>query len=381
MRGYIGKRGKGSWRVKFDLEHDPVTGKRRYHTETVRGTRKDAEAALAKRLHELTEGRYVAPTVETVGSYARHWLENIAPVDRSPLTQARYRTLIQVHIIPGIGEVPLKNLTGKTIDAFYARLRQAGRRYGGGLSSSTMGNLHRLLALLLKSAVKARLLAVSPIGDVQTKPKPKRQDIVILDEGELAALLDHLQGTHLHLPALLSAYTGLRRGEICGLRWRDLDFAKGTLRVAQQVQNIKGELVILIPKTASSRRVVRVPDTIMVALKQHRAKQSQLRLELGLGKDTFDLVFNDPLGRRLDPDAFSKVFTTTVSPITPVTFHALRHTHLTHLLREGVPVHIVASRAGHANANITLSTYAHLLGGDDERAAAQAEAMLRRTLK
>jgi hypothetical protein len=212
MRGYIGKRGKNSWRVKFDIEPDPITGKRRYHTETVHGLRKDAEAALAKRLHEISEGRYVAPTVETVGSYARHWLEVIAPVDRSPLTLARYRTLIQVHIVPGIGEVPLKDLTGKTIDAFYGNRREKGRRYGGGLSSSTMGNLHRLLALLLESAVKARLLAVSPIGDVQTKPKRKRQDIVILDENELAALLDHLRGGPLYLPALVSAYTALRRG-------------------------------------------------------------------------------------------------------------------------------------------------------------------------
>jgi integrase len=151
--------------------------------------------------------------------------------------------------------------------------------------------------------------------------------------------------------------------------------------VAQQVQNIKGQLVTLTPKTAHSRRVIRVPDTVMGALKDHRAKQSQLRLQLGLGKDALDLVFNDALGRRLDPDAFSKTFTASASTIKPVTFHSLRHTHLTHLLREGVPPHVVASRAGHSNANITLSTYAHLLGGDDDRAAAQAEVMLRRTLK
>ena len=380
MRGNILRRGKSSWRIKFDLGYGE-DGKRRYHQESVRGTRKDAEAALTKRLHEFAEGRYVAPTVETVGTFARHWLETIAPVDRSPLTLARYRTLIEIHIVPGIGDVVLKDLTGRAIDTFYARLRQEGRRYGGGLSSSTMGNLHRLLALLLKSAVKARLLAVSPIGDVQTKPRPKRQEITILDEAELAALLDHLKDGPLYMPALLSAYTGLRRGEICGLRWRDLDFAKNTLRVAQQVQNIGGELVTLTPKTATSRRVIRVPETVMGALKDHRAKQSALRLQLGLGKDSLDLVFADALARRLDPDAFSKTFTASVAAIQPVTFHALRHAHITHLLREGVPVHIVASRAGHANANITLGSYAHLLGGDDERAAAQAEAMLRRTLK
>jgi hypothetical protein len=116
MRGNITRRGKSSWRIKFDVGSDE-TGRRRYHVETVRGLRKDAEAVLAKRLNEFGEGRYVAPTVETVETYARHWLENIAPVDRSPLTLARYRTLIEVHIIPGIGGVPLKDMTGKAIDA------------------------------------------------------------------------------------------------------------------------------------------------------------------------------------------------------------------------------------------------------------------------
>jgi integrase len=309
--------------------------------------------------------------------YARHWLENIAPVDRSPLTLARYHTLIEIHIIPGLGHVALRELDGKTIDAFYADRRGNGRRYGGGLSSSTMGNLHRLLALILKSATKAKKLATSPIDEVQTKPRPKTRKIEILDENELAALLAHLEGGPLYLPALLSAHTGLRRGEICGLRWRDMDLDKGTVHVSQQVHNIGGRLVSLIPKTERSRRTIRLPATLMGELKRHRKEQAELRLRLGLGKA--DLVFTDPLGRQLDPDAFSKVFTAEASAIKPVTFHCLRHTHITHMLRNGVPVHVVSARAGHSSPTITLNTYAHLLGGDDDRAADQAEAMLRRS--
>ena len=137
----------------------------------------------------------------------------------------------------------------------------------------------------------------------------------------------------------------------------------------------------LVPKTDRSRRTIRVPVTVMSALKEHRKARAELRLQLGLGKDTLDLVFADALGRRLDPDAFSKNFAAEAAAIKRVTFHALRHTQITHLLRDGVPVHVVSARAGHSNPTITLNTYAHLLGGDDDRAAEQAEAMIRRVLK
>ena len=147
-----------------------------------------------------------------------------------------------------------------------------------------MANLHRLLTLILKSAVKAKKLAASPIAEVQTKPKPKRRPIEVLSESELAALLNHLDGGPLYYPTLLSANTALRRAEICGLRWRDLNFESGTLHVAQQVQKIEGELVTLIPKSDRSRRTIRVPETVMRELEAHRTNQAASRLQLGLGK-------------------------------------------------------------------------------------------------
>ena len=187
----------------------------------------------------------------------------------------------------------------------------------------------------------------------------------------------HLKGGPLYLPALVTAYTGLRRGEKCGLRWRDLDLDKATLQVCQQVQNIGSKLVTLIPKTDRSRRNIRLPASLPAALREHRKEQSARRLQLGLGKDAADLVFTDALCRQLDPDAFSKTFTAEAAFVKPISFHVLRHTHLTHLLRQNVPLHIVSARAGHSNATVTLNVYAHMLGGDDDRAAEQAEAMLR----
>ena len=133
------------------------------------------------------------------------------------------------------------------------------------------------------------------------------------------------------------------------MRWRDLDLDKATLQVCQQVQNIGGKLVTLIPKTDRSRRVIRLPASLPAALREHRKEQSAQRLQLGLGKDAADLVFTDAQGRQQDPDAFSKTFTAVAAAIKPITFHILRHSHITHLLRAGVPVHIVSARAGHSN--------------------------------
>ena len=168
----------------------------------MRGTKKDAETALAKRLTEISDGRYVPRTVETVGSYALHWLDHIAPATRSAVTVARYRSIVTAHIVPNIGGIPLQALDGGRIDRFYAHLRANGRRFGGGLSSMTLHHVHTLLGQILTSAVKARKLARSPIGDVQTKPKPKRSDVAVLDENEIATLLDHLRDTWLQTRSL-----------------------------------------------------------------------------------------------------------------------------------------------------------------------------------
>jgi integrase len=380
MRGNITRRGKASWRIKFDTG---TADKRQYHIETVHGTKRDAEAVLAKRLGELVEGRYVKLTVETVSSYAMHWLAHIAPATRTAVTVARYRSIITAHILPGLGDVPLQALDGARIDRFYAQLRTNGRRFGGGLSSMTLHHVHTLLGQILQSAVKARKLNASPLSDVQTKPKPKRKDVEVLDECEIATLLDHLGDHWLYMPVLVAISTGMRRGEIVALRWRDLDLNNGILQVSRSVEELDGEFRFMEPKTERSRRSINLPASLVEELHQHRKNQSAMRLRLGLGKDANDLVFTSPLGAMLHPNYVTEAFAFEVkrASLKPVRFHALRHSHLSMLLRSGVPVHAVAARAGHARASTTLDSYAHLLGGEDNRAAGVTDAVLRRALK
>ena len=295
----------------------------------------------------------------------------------------RYRSILRAHILPGLGEVVLSNLDGPRIDKFYAHLRTNGHRYGGALSSTTMHHVDVLLGQILLSAVKARKLARSPMPDVQTKPKPKRKDVEVLNEQEVAVLLEHLHGHWLRMPVLMAVSTGMRRGEIVALRWQDIDLGRGTLQITQSIEQLKREFRFKAPKTERSRRTIRLPASLIDQLKHHRKEQSAMRLKLGLGKDASDLVFTTSEGRMLNPDYVTEAFADEVqrAGLKAVRFHALRHSHLSMLLRAGVPVHAVSARAGHAKASTTLDTYAHILGGEDGRAADLADDVLRRVLK
>lgn len=384
MRGNITRRGKTSWRLKFDLGTDPVTGKRLTQYATVRGTKKEAEAELNKRLNQVEEGSFVERSATTVAEYARHWMKAIAPAKASAKTLERYGEIVELHIVPQIGKTALQKLDGTKIDEFYTHLCSAGRRDGkGGLAAQTVTHIHRLLSQILTSAVKARKLRTSPMEAVQTTPKVRREEIQVLDDKELATLLKHLKGRPIYMPVLVAASTGMRRGEVLALRWKDIDLERATLQVAQVVEQTKGGISLKEPKTDRSRRTIALPARLVAELRRHRKELAELRLRLGLGKDERDLAFPTWDGAMRSPRPFSKEFAreADAAGVGHVTFHGLRHTHITHLLRSGVPVHVVSARAGHANPAVTLNIYAHLLPGQQEGAAAIVDSALNAALQ
>ena len=260
--------------------------------------------------------------------------------------------------------------------------RKAGRRDGaGGLSQQTVHHIHRLLSQIFASAVKAKKLRQSPILDVQTTPKARKADIQVLDDHELAALFKQLEGRPLYMPVMLAASTGMRRGEVLAVRWKDIDLDACTLQVAQVVEFVGRKVSLKEPKTERSRRSIALPDRLVEELKAYRKEHARLCLGLGLGK--VDLVFPHwPNGGLINPSHFTKAFSreAEAAKLSHVTFHGLRHTHITHLLRSGVPVHVVSARAGHANPTVTLNIYAHLLPGQQEQAANVFDVTLRAAL-
>jgi integrase len=183
------------------------------------------------------------------------------------------------------------------------------------------------------------------------------------------------------MPVIVAASTGMRRGEVLALRWRDIDMDKATLQVAQVVELVGGKMTLKEPKTDRSRRTIALPARLVQELKAHRRTQAEHCLKLGVGKP--ELVFPTWDGKIRNPSHFTKAFSREVAAakLPRVTFHGLRHTNITHLLRSGVPVHVVSARAGHANPTVTLNVYAHLLPGQQEQAASVIDEALRAALQ
>jgi integrase len=278
---------------------------------------------------------------------------------------SQYECVIRTHILPALGPIELQKLDASAIDRLYTLCRKRG------LSPVTLSNLHSVLKRILKSAVRAGKLASSPTDRIQTEPNAKPDEVGVITEEELARLLDHLKGHWLYLPTLLAVHTGLRRGEVCGLRWKDLN--AGELHVAQAIGRVGNKIGVTTLKTKRSKRTIRLPASLLVELAQHKKEQATIRLRLGLGKT--DLICTMPDGKPLHPVVLSHTFPQKAreAGLPPTTFHGLRHFHVSYLLKHGVPLHVVSARAGHANATVTLNTYAHLMGGEDERAAEQAD--------
>jgi integrase len=377
-QGHIRQRGQRSWELKFDLGRDPVTGKRLSRYVNFKGTKREAQAELNRLLNSRNEGTYLDPTKMTVAEYLEHWLP--VDIDRrvAAKTAARHRGIVRHNIIPRIGKIPLRKLTAVHIEAFEADLQREGRcrhrdRRGQALTAQTVLHVHRTLSQALEHAVKTDVLFRNPALQVRP-PRPPGREIKILTKPEIATVLRACESRGLYLPVLVAVTTGIRRGELFGLRWSDLDLAHGRHMVNQ---SLEGKSTFKTPKTKSSRRTITLPALTVEALKEHRAAQAEDRLRLGLGKP--DLVFTRADGSPVSIDYVSRTFGELIRSlgVTPITFHGLRHTHISHQLMDGVHIKIVSERAGHASVGVTLSVYATFLPNLQDKAAEGVDAWLR----
>ncbi len=380
MKGHIKKRGN-SWSIVIYLGRN-TEGKRQYKWHTVSGTKKDAEREMHQLLVALGDGKYIEPNKLTVREYLYKWLELVKP-KLTLKTYSRYEEICEKHLIPALGHHRLMKLNGLHIEDYYAQARESGRVDGkGGLSEQTLLHHHRVLKEALQKAVRLKQRSGNPADDVDT-PKPRKNQVKVLDEEQTIKLLE-AAGTQLYTPILLTVTTGLRLGELLGLRWKDVK--GGKISVRQTLQRIKGHGLVLkdYPKSKSSARNVSLPSLALEVLKAHKVEQSKIRLLLGPDyRKDLDLVFPAWDGSPWSPDSVSHMFKRLAKKLGyhDITFHGLRHTHASHLLKQNVHMKIASERLGHSSINITMDLYSHLLDGMDDEAANKIDQALRAAMK
>ncbi len=372
--GHIRKRGS-SWELKWDIPPDPRTGKRTTRYKTVRGSKNYAQQQLRHILTELDGGISVDSKKMTIAQFLQRWLSDYAEQSVSKKTLERYREIIDNHLSPTFGTAQLNELHPLHIQGAYTEWLKSGRKDGkGGLSPQTVKHHHRILNQAMKQAVKWRLLARNPVEDVDP-PKVARAEILTLDSGEINTLIEASYGMPLYMPVLIATATGMRRGEILGLKWTDIDLDRTTLSVERSLQETKDGLALKSPKTKRSRRSITLPSYLIDELRRHRLNQRKQQLVNAPVYNDLDLVCAKKDGQFISPEWLSRRFGEFIKKldITHITFHGLRHSHFTQLLESGVHPKVASERAGHSSVAVTLDIYSHVSENLQKDAALQID--------
>ncbi len=373
-RGNITRRGKSSWRIKYDLPRDPQTGERRVAFKTVRGTKKQAEQELTAILAKLDKGIVIDPSKVTVAEYLDDWLRVTAPHTVAPKALERYHGIVRNQIKPGLGTIGLQKLRPADIDRWVK-----GMVAEGSLSIRSIRHAHGVLRTALNDAARVELVERN-VASLVKVPKAERQEVEILKQDQIAEVLDKLEDHPSLFPIVaLALGTGARRGEIAALRWSDIDLDAATVRIERALEQTKAGLRVKTPKTAAGRRTVSLPAFTVTALRDHRRQALETRLALGAGALPAETpVFGDHEGNLPSPYSITDRWRNAVKnrKLPKVTFHALRHSHASALIAAGLDVVAVSRRLGHASPALTLSVYGHLFRPDDDKAAAAIDAAL-----
>jgi integrase len=272
--------------------------------------------------------------------------------------------------VPALGHVPLQRLTPAQLTAFYRGLLESGHRRGSGLTPKTVRNIHGALHAALRDAVRWGFVARN-VATAADLPKSTTPEMRVWRPEQLRAFLDQVRDDRLYAAWLLLATTGMRRGEVAGLRWVDVDLDAARVPPRRPRVVVNHQVLVSEPKTTKGRRSIALDPATVAALREHRRWQLEKRLAVGPGWEDSGLVFTWPDGRPLHPERFSKWFEqhTRAAGLPRIRLHDVRHSYATAALAAGIPAKIVSERLGHANIAITMDTYSHVLPGLDELAA------------
>jgi integrase len=349
--GSIYQRKDGRWVANIMLENR----KRKY----IYGkTRKEVQEKLKVALRELEQGTLVTGPQQTVAQYLHEWLMVHKQVIR-PRSYERYEAIIRLHLVPKLGKLPLQKLTGQHLQRLYTEKLESG------LSSTTVSAIHSMLHTALDDAIKLDILTRNVCESV-SPPRKVHKEMKPLHPEQVRQLLEVAKGHPQEALFILALATGMRRGELLGLKWQDINFERSVLQVQRALTRMPTGLGYkeTEPKTRKSRRSIVLTAFAVEALKKHQARQLEMKKAAGEAWEEHDYVFCTTFGKHLHPghdvlEELKKLLKKAGLP--DVRFHDLRHSTATLLLSKGVHPKVVQEILGHSEISMTLDTYSHVL--------------------
>lgn len=367
--GFFHDEKRGIW--IFQVRFTDATGKRGRKKFAAK-TKREAMQKGREFLENIQQGMSVDHDKMTVGDWSERWLKEYVKPHVRPRTCEKYRSCFDRYVIPFYGAMPLRELNASDLQAHFNGLRRNGRADGTGLSASTVRATRRYFCMCLDDAVRAGLLLNNPVRN--TKPaKLIKKEYVVLDKNQVARMIQ--AAAEIDSPVMcrvmpvllaLTAHTGMRQGEVFGLKWEDVDLDHACIFIRRSLAHVIGKgAVFQEPKTKNSRRRILLLKEDVDVLRHYQEWQQQYAEDLGDKYAMRELVFASPFGTPISPTNFTRRYFRPLLRRCGIdeafTFHGLRHTHATLLLQQGVNPKIVQERLGHSSIKVTMDTYSHVL--------------------
>ena len=362
--GSVFKRKDGLWVAQITIE----TGRQKskyFHSQ------KDARDWLKLTQTQIDNGLNLSTANVDLATFLNKWFDT-HKLSIRPKTAINYRGMLDNHIIPALGKMKLKDIRPDHIQGFYTAKMKSGT------SKAVIGIIHAVLHLTFEQAMKWGLIGRNPI-DAVTKPRSKSKEIKTLDENQARTFLSFSVDSRYETLFWMAITTGLRQGELLGLKWSDLDWRNKQIQVQRQVQRIPSEgLGFSEPKSKSGKRIIVLSDEMINKLRQHLDIQDTARSFAGDRWKENDLIFPTSVGTLTDSHYLFKMFKEVLKKagLPNIRFHDLRHTAATLMLRQGVHPKIAQERLGHSNITMTLNTYSHVLPSMQEEMANKLDELL-----
>jgi integrase len=371
MRGHIRKRARDTYSIILSLGIDPISGKRKQKWVTVKGTKKDADRELNRLINDFENGGIADSKSVTVQEWSTRWLAQVVSRNCRQRTVDSYESICRIHIAPVLGSMQLN----KVRPIHVLSVLESSRKRG--VSENTILHVYSTLRKLFGDAKRLNMISANSVERV-TPPKIERKELDIPSPSDLSEILETAEKSKYAAVIRFLAFTGTRRGEALGLKWKHVNTDARTVSVVETLQRVVGSGLHSVPtKSRFGRRVINVDETTNRLLIHLRASQIERYLISGTPLDDDDFVFTNTVGDPLDPDHLSQGFKALVVKLGYPQFrlHDLRHAHAAGMISAGIHPVVIQRRLGHSSAAFTMDTYGHV-SNELDRAAVDKFALV-----